>query len=141
MQVSMLFSKVNKINNPGRRVSGPHAQIVALIVSGIVPMCVNAQTPAELVAQADQFGDRSDSQNAGPLYAKAEAEYRRTGDARNEMYAKLGRLHRDLENGSYSSVRAEVANALAMPVAQNDPALRSRGLGIGFEDARSSGQH
>ncbi len=130
MQVSMLFSKVNKTNNPVRCVSRPHAQIVALIVSGIVPMYVNAQTPAELVAQADQFGDRSDWQNAGPLYAKAEAEYHRTGDARNEMYAKLGRLHRDLENGSYSSVRADVVNALAMPVAQNDPALRIRGLAL-----------
>ena len=126
----MLFSKVNKTNNPVRCISGPRAQIVALIVSGIVPMCVNAQTPAELIAQADKFGDRSEWQKAGPLYAKAEAEYHRTGDARNEMYAKLGRLHRDLENGSYSSVRAEVVNALAIPVAQNDPALRIRGLAL-----------
>ena len=130
----MLFSKVNKNNNPVRCLSIPHARIVALIVSGIAPVCVNAQTPAELIAQADQFADQSDWQKAGPLYAKAEAEYHRTGDTRNELYAKLGRLHRDLEKGSYSTVRTEVVNALAIPVAQNDPALTN-------PRTRPAGQH
>ena len=36
----MLFPKVNKINNPVRCASGPHARIVALIISGLAPMCV-----------------------------------------------------------------------------------------------------
>jgi tetratricopeptide (TPR) repeat protein len=130
MQVSMLFSKANRINNPDRCASRTRAQILALIIFGLAQMCLNAQTPAELIAQADQFGDRSEWQKAGPLYAKAEIAYHRTGDARNEMYAKLGRLHRDLENGSYSSLRAEVVIALATPVAQNDPALRIRGLAL-----------
>ena len=93
-------------------------------------MCVNAQSANELMTRADQLGDRSDWHNAGPLYAKAEAEYHRSGDARNELYAKLGRLHRDLEDGSYRTVRAEVLKLLANPLSQSDPLLQIRGLAL-----------
>ena len=107
------------------------ARIVVIIVAGFAPMCVDAQSPAELIAQADQLGDRSEWRNAGPFYAKAEAEYHRTGDARNELYAKLGRLHRDLEDGSYrlSPCRGR-KRLLANPLTQNDPLLQIRGLAL-----------
>ena len=68
--------------------------------------------------------------NAGPLYAKAEAEFHRTGDARNELYAKSGRLHRDLEDGSYKTVRAEVLRLLANPRTKSDPLLQIRALAL-----------
>ncbi|HTU45374.1 MAG TPA: CHAT domain-containing protein [Bryobacteraceae bacterium] len=93
-------------------------------------MCVQAQSPAELMAKADQLGDRSDWRNAAPLYAKAAAEFHRTGDARNELYAKLGLLHRDLEDGSYKAVRAEVLRLLANPLSQSDPLLQIRSLSL-----------
>ncbi len=105
-------------------------QFLVILVAGFVPMCVDAQSPAELMANADQLGDRSDWRNAGPLYAKAEAEFHRTGDARNELYAKLGRLHRDLEDGSYKTVRAEVLRLLANPLTQSDPLLQIRALAL-----------
>ena len=83
------------------------------------------------MANADQLGsDRSDWRNAGPLYAKAEAEFHRTGDAINELYAKLGRLHRDLEDGSYKVVRAEVVRLLANPPTQSDPLLQKRAFAL-----------
>jgi len=93
-------------------------------------MYLRAQSPAELMANADQLGDRSDWRNAAPLYAKAAAEFHRTGDARNELYARLGLLHRDLEDGSYKTVRAEVLRLLANPVAQSDPLLQIRSLSL-----------
>ena len=106
------------------------ARFLVIVVAGFAPMCVDAQSPAELMANADQLGDRSDWRNAGPLYAKAEAEFHRTGDARNELYAKLGRLHRDLEDGSYKTVRAEVLRLLANPLTQSDPLLQIRALAL-----------
>jgi hypothetical protein len=76
------------------------------------------------------FADQGNWYSAGPLYAKAETEYHRTGDARNELYAKFGRLHRDVESGSYRTVRAEVTNALGSPAAQADLLLRILGLAL-----------
>src|ERR1700756_1424549 len=104
MQVSMPSSKSNQSNTAIRCSPAHAARILVMFVAGLAPMCVDAQSPSELMANADQLGDRSDWRNAGPLYAKAEAEFHRTGDARNELYAKLGRLHRDLEDGSYKTV-------------------------------------
>lgn len=119
--------KCTAVTNSGRAY---RTWLLAIVVMGLFPMFVDAQTPAELMEHADQLGDRSDWRNAGPLYAKAEAEFRRTGDARNELYAKLGRLHRVLEDGSYKTVRAEVVRLLANPLTQSDPLLQIRGLAL-----------
>src|SRR5882757_413043 len=102
----------------------------AIIAAGLSALCVYAQSPTELLAQADRLGDRSDWRSAGPLYAKAEAAYRSSGDVRNELYARIGRLHRDLADGSYRTVRAEVVKVLANPVAQNDIPLRIHVLAL-----------
>jgi len=102
----------------------------AIIAAGLSALCVYAQSPTELLAQADRLGDRSDWRSAGPLYAKAEAAYRSSGDVRNELYARIGRLHRDLADGSYRTVRAEVVKVLANPLAQNDIPLRIHVLAL-----------
>ena len=81
----MLSDKSNHSNSTVRRTSARCGQLVVIVVIGIAPMCVNAQSVNELVTRADQLGDRSDWHNAGPLYAKAEAEFHRLGDARNEL--------------------------------------------------------
>ena len=119
----MFFAKTNQANSAAIR-------ITAVIVAGLSTLSAYAQSPDELVMQADQLGERSDWRSAGPLFAKAEAEYRAKGDVRNELYAKLGRLHRDLRDGSYKAVRVEVVKLLANPVALIDPALRIRGLAL-----------
>ena len=126
----MQSSKSNQNNVVFQYAPARCARFLVIFVAGFAPMCVDAQSPAELMANADQLGDRSDWRNAGPLYAKAEAEFHRTGDARNELYAKLGRLHRDLEDGSYKTVRAEVLRLLANPLTQSDPLLQIRALAL-----------
>src|SRR6185312_10805344 len=126
----MQSSKPNQRNTVIRFPLIHAVQMLIIAVAGLAPMCVDAQSPSELMAKADQLGDRSDWRNAAPLYAKAEAEFHRTGDARNELYAKLGRLHRDLEDGSYKTVRAEVLRLLANPLTQSDPLLQIRGLAL-----------
>jgi hypothetical protein len=102
----------------------------SLMTATLAPICVNAQSAGELVVRADQLADQSDWHDAGALYAKAETEYHRAGDTRGEMYAKLGRLHRDLGNGSYTAIRAEVSRMLRDQIPESDPALRIRALAL-----------
>jgi len=92
--------------------------------------CLQAQTPSELLLQADHLADIGDWHLAGPLYTNAEAGFRRTGNASSELYAKFGRLHRTIEEGSYRVARAEVKIGLASPTAENNPLLRIRGLSL-----------
>jgi hypothetical protein len=64
------------------------------------------------------------------LYAQAEQEFRSRGDTKKELYAKFGRLHREVESGSYSARSDELERDLANPVVQNDPALKIRALSV-----------
>jgi CHAT domain-containing protein len=86
--------------------------------------------PADLVREADRYADVGNWAAAREPYARAEEAFRRRGDQRNELYAKLGRLHRDVETGSYSSALREVEADLANPVVQNDPPLKIRALSL-----------
>lgn len=126
----MWFRKSNENNTVARGAAMFRLPVFAFILSVLIGTCVQAQTPAELVAHADQLAERSDWHDAGPLYEKAEVAYRKTGDTKNELYAKFGRLHRDLADGSYRAVRAETVKTLANPAVQSDPQLQIRGLAL-----------
>lgn len=54
----------------------------------------------------------------------------RTAQPKANVTIPTSRLHREVEEGSYRTVRAETVKALASPVAQNDPPLRIRGLAL-----------
>jgi len=84
----------------------------------------------DLLRMADQYADANNWSAAREPYAQAEAAFRERGDKRNELYAKFGRLHRDVEAGSYSKVLTEVQADLANPVVQADPLLKIRGLSL-----------
>jgi hypothetical protein len=94
------------------------------------PKGLRAQTADETRRRAERFGEQGDWYSAGALYAQAEAEYRQAGDLRNELYAKFGRLRREVAAGSYRAVRAEVVQDLAKPIVADDPQLKIRGLAL-----------
>lgn len=52
------------------------------------------------------------------------------GDRRQALYAKFGRLRRDVETGSYDDYLKEITADLASPEVAADPALRLRGLAV-----------
>src|SRR5260370_27755616 len=89
-----------------------------------------AADPGALLSQGDPYAAVGSCGKAGPLYAEAELEFNARDDARREMYAKFGRLRRDVETGSYFAVQEEVGRDLVKTVVQNDPALKIRGLAL-----------
>ena len=99
-------------------------------------ICVNyggdlvAADATALLREADRYADAGNWVAARDLYAQAEQAFRATGDTRNELYAKFGRMHRDVEAGSYSTVSRELLADLAKPTVQNDPALKIRALSL-----------
>jgi hypothetical protein len=94
------------------------------------PMLAQAQTATEVLAQAHAFADQGDWFRAAPLYANAEEQFGKIGDRRNELYTRLGRLHRDAESGSYQATRNQVAQVLNEAVVQADPLLKIRALAL-----------
>jgi hypothetical protein len=90
----------------------------------------HAQTPSDLLSQADRLAEQGNWFKAAPLYAKAEKEFQRGGDRRNELYAKFGRLHWEAESGSYRATRAQVVRSMTDPLLEGDPQLKIRALAL-----------
>lgn len=103
-------------------------QAVAIVL--LFPAIQHSQGANEILKQADAFAEHGDWVRAGPLYGQAEQEFRRLGDRSKEIYAQLGRLHRECEAGAYRSVRRQVSEILADPVVSGDAHLRIRALSV-----------
>jgi len=102
-----------------------------MIAAGMVTSAsAHAQTPTELLSQADRLANQGDWFRAAPLYAKAEKEFQGAGNRRNELYAKFGRLHGDTEAGLYRATRARVVLDLTDPLVEGDPQLKIRALAL-----------
>jgi CHAT domain-containing protein len=104
--------------------------VIAICGFVVIPVRSRAQSPTDLLAQADRIADQGNWRAAAPLYARAEAAFHNSGDLRNEIHAKIGLLHRDEEEGSYRAVRAEAVRLLDSPTVRNDPMLRIRTLAL-----------
>lgn len=107
-----------------------HFGALILLLAAASGASAEAADPDQLLTRADHLAGIGNLDAARPLYTQAEQEFHARGDTRNELYAKFGRLRRDVESGSYSFVAAEVAKDLQNPVVQNDPALKIRALSL-----------
>src|SRR5579875_2490627 len=101
-----------------------------LLFMAVLAHAANATDADALLARADDLVEVGNSVKARPLYAEAEREFHARGNTRKELYAKFGRLHRDVETGSYAAVAQEVERDLQNPVVQSDPMLKIRGLAL-----------
>ena len=104
------------------------ADLLALLILGLTHL--HAQTASDLLVQADRLAEQGNWSKARPIYANAEAEFQRVGDRRNELYAKLGRLHGDVQAGSYRATREEVVRTLDDRNVQSDPQLKIQALAL-----------
>jgi tetratricopeptide (TPR) repeat protein len=102
-----------------------------IVAAGLSLSALRAQVDATtLLADADRLADQGNWSSARAIYATAEAEFRRAGDHRHELYARFGRLHGDAEAGSYETVRQFVVRDLSDPAVQEDSELKIRGLAL-----------
>src|SRR5579863_1275140 len=105
-------------------------KFTVLVVMGLPAGQALAQDPHEILSQADHFADLGNGNKARDLYAQAERDFHARGDTRNELEAKFGRLHRDVESGSYAVLLGQIETDLKRPVVENDPALKIRALAL-----------
>ena len=76
------------------------------------------------MAVADRLYWLNNGPKAAPLYAKAEKLFADRGDARNELYAKIGRLRSEAETMSFVDLSRFLNDQLQNPIMRNDPRLR-----------------
>src|SRR6202790_5224706 len=80
--------------------------------------------PQALLGIADHFYWLNNGPAAGPLYARAEKLFSERGDARSELYAKVGRLRSEAETMSFVDLSRFLNEQLQNPIVQSDKKLR-----------------
>ena len=80
--------------------------------------------PQALLVEANRLYWLNNGAKAGPLYAKAEALFAQRGDARNELYARVGRLRSEAETMSFVDLSRFLGEQLNAPAVRNDSELR-----------------
>ena len=80
--------------------------------------------PHALLGIADHFYWLNNGPAATPLYARAEKLFSERGDARNELYAKVGRLRSEAETMSFVDLSRFLNEQLQNPIVQTDKRLR-----------------
>ena len=76
------------------------------------------------MAEADRLYWLNNGPKAAALYAKAESLFASRGDARNELYAKIGHLRSEAETMSFVELSRFLNDQLQNPIMRNDPRLR-----------------
>lgn len=89
-----------------------------------------AMPPASALAEADRLADLRAWARAEPFFIQAEKEFEQAGDARNALYAKLGRIRGELPRRSVAEVSEQLADILESPLAMSDDQIRLRCLVI-----------
>ena len=84
----------------------------------------NSTDPQVLLTEANRLDWLNNGPRAAPLYAKAESLFRGRGDARNELYAKIGRLRSEAETMSFVELSRFLGDQLQTPIVVNDSELR-----------------
>ncbi|MCZ2076300.1 MAG: CHAT domain-containing protein [Bryobacterales bacterium] len=87
-----------------------------------------AADPAQLLAQAEQLADVYNWYDAHPIYAEAEAAFRRAGDERNALFARVSRLRGEMQVRSLSGLVEDIDALLATHVAKSDKRVQLRCL-------------
>lgn len=83
-----------------------------------------SSNPEILLQEANRLAWVFNWPKAGPLYARAEELFRSTGDTRNEVYARVGRIRAQSETMSWVDVANVLGQQLELPVAKTDLKLR-----------------
>lgn len=106
------------------------SMVVALLASLAGPSLLAAQGVSSLLEDAERRAWLTDWSSATPLYAEAERLARASGDERNAVFAKFGRLRGQMQTQQLQRISEEIAVDLARPLVASDQRLRLRGLTV-----------
>ena len=83
-----------------------------------------SKNPELLLTEANRLAWLFNWPKAEPLFTRAEQLFRESGDARNEIYARVGRIRAQSETMSFVDVSEMLRQQLEIPVVRSDPRLR-----------------
>jgi len=87
-------------------------------------------TTATTLAEAERLAELRAWARAEPFFIQAEKDFEQAGDARNALFAKLGRIRGELPRRSVAEVSQQLAEILESPIAMSDDRIRLRCLVI-----------
>ena len=87
------------------------------------PIAVNPGDPYTLLAEANRRAWLFNP-SAAELFAQAEVRFREIGDARNETWARIGRIRGEVLTNSFTSVSQQLGEELRNPIVRSDRRLR-----------------
>jgi CHAT domain-containing protein len=80
--------------------------------------------PVSLLGEADRLYWLNNGPKAAPLFARAESLFADRGDARNELFAKVGRFRSEAETLSFVDLSRFIDEQLQNPIVRGDDKLR-----------------
>lgn len=84
----------------------------------------SSTNPEKLLAEANRLAWLFNWPKAGPLYVRAEELFGERADARNEIYARVGRIRAQSEAMSWVDVSQTLGQQLNIPVVKTDLAAK-----------------
>jgi len=81
------------------------------------------KNPDLLLAEANRLAWLFNWPKAEPLYVRAEELFKKRGDTRNEIYARVGRIRAQAETMSWVDVSEMLGKQLEIPVVRSNPKL------------------
>src|ERR1700686_1606743 len=83
-----------------------------------------SSNPEILLAEANRLAWLFNWPKAEPLYIRAEELFKKRGDTRNEIYARVGRIRAQAETMSWVDVSGRLGKQLEIPVVKRDKSLK-----------------
>lgn len=109
-----------------------HSAVTMAVVLSLASVARPAPAPdiEKRLQEADHLAWLTDWYTALPIYADVEKAAASSGDRRDEMYAKFGRLRGQMQTLPLPDISEQIAVDLDSPLAKRDPRLRLRGLTV-----------
>jgi tetratricopeptide (TPR) repeat protein len=83
-----------------------------------------SKDPVSLLGEAERLYWLNNGPKAAPLFARAEKLFADRGDARNELFAKVGRLRSEAETLAFVDLSRFIDEQLQNPIVRGDDKLR-----------------
>src|SRR5580704_17193200 len=102
-----------------------NASLVSLLITSAAGALLGqSKDPVTLLREADHLADFYNWIDAGPIFDQAEQLFDASGQTRNALYAKIGRLRSSMESASLPELSEYLAGQLETRAVQDDRELK-----------------